>query len=115
MTHRHSCSKGLIWAVLAAFAAVSALAQEAGYPSPDLGIANLSVCKDSDRVRLTKPEPLDLAEFAHRLHGTWKLKTRTIQGITIDTNSKFYFDIKSIGADSATGTAMMIDRGNLNQ
>jgi hypothetical protein len=57
---------------------------------------------------------IDVRDFAARLHGTWELRTRTIQGLTIDTNSQFYFDIDSSSEADATGTAMMIDYGNLS-
>lgn len=90
---------------------VSAVAQEqAREPGP----SDLSICR-SGPVTLTPAPSPDLGEFARRLHGTWALRTRTIQGLTIDTDSRFYFDLNLDGMtpQEVTGTALMIDRGNL--
>lgn len=78
------------------------------------GPSDLSVCR-AGAVTLEAADDVDLRAFARRLHGTWLLRTRTIQGLTIDTNSRFYFDLDLEGATAgrATGTALMIDRGNL--
>jgi hypothetical protein len=90
---------------------------DATLDQPDLGPASLSVCRLSPAERKIQSgtRPANLEEFAARLHGTWKLATRTIQGVTIDTHSKFYFNLKTITPYGASGSAMMIDRGNLRQ
>lgn len=80
-------------------------------PAPD-GSADLSVCGHDTALR--PAEVIDVRQFAQRLHGTWLLRRRTIQGITIATDSKFYFDIDTIGDGQASGHALMIDRGNLS-
>jgi hypothetical protein len=76
------------------------------------GSADLSICGHDAALRPS--DTIDLRQFAQRLHGTWLLRRRTIQGITIATDSKFYFDIDTIGDGQASGHALMLDRGNLS-
>jgi hypothetical protein len=84
-------------------------------PSEEVGPTDLALCK---QPRVTLPESAgkpDVREFARRLHGTWEVNTRTIQGLTIPTNSYLYYDMDLEHATDqrATGTAMMLDHGNL--
>lgn len=81
--------------------------------APDPGPSDLSLCM-KEKVPLVPAAEIDVRDFASRLHGTWELSTRTIQGLTIDTNSLFYFDIDEATETGAAGTAMMIDYGNLS-
>jgi hypothetical protein len=82
-------------------------------PSPSVGPTDLSLCTNP-------PAPpgvgsaVDLRELAARLHGSWELNTRTVEGLTIPTNSFLYFDIEKSDADRASGIAMMLDAGNLS-
>ena len=78
----------------------------------ELGPSDLSVCGGGE-TRVTSPAAVSVQEFARRLHGTWELSPRTIQGVTIATDSRFYFDIDTISERQASGTALLIDRGNL--
>jgi len=80
--------------------------------APDPSAADLSICSGGEP--LIAADPVDPMDFAERLHGTWELKTRTIQGLTIDTNSKFWFDLRDPESDRALGTAMLVDYGNLS-
>lgn len=82
-------------------------------PAADPGPSDLSLCA-KPKIPLVPETEIDVRDFASRLHGTWELSTRTIQGLTIDTNSLFYFDIDSATEEGAAGTAMMIDYGNLS-
>ena len=79
----------------------------------DLGPSDLSICSRKAAPGTPKSTP-DLAEFARLLNGTWKLSNRTIRGLTIDTNTFFYFDLPSAGQKEVKGTAMLIDYGNLS-
>lgn len=83
-------------------------------PSPAVGQTDLSMCH-KPRPDYRDTTTVDVREFARRLHGTWRLNTRTIQGLTIPTNSTFYFDIDLARGTPTrvTGTAMMLDFGNL--
>lgn len=83
--------------------------------SPEaLAAADLSICRHRDRP-LTASGSVDAEDFASRLTGTWELRTRTIQGLTIDTDSHFWFDLEP-GTDDgrAEGVAMLVDYGNLS-
>ncbi len=97
--------------LLAAAGAFAAPTVPAPPPGGDVGPTDLSVC-DGARPLPEPGEPVDAAEFARRLHGTWALANRTIRGLTIDTNSTFYFDL-GVAGGKATGTAVLIDYGNL--
>jgi hypothetical protein len=73
---------------------------------------DLSIC--SGKVPIpAADDPITVRQFAQWLHGAWALRTRTIQGVTVDTDSKYYIDLDEIGDNSAKGWAMMIDHGNL--
>jgi hypothetical protein len=101
-----------IQATASACAVVAVLAGSAAPAfGQDPGPSDLSVCQEKRRAEATALA--DVSEFARRLHGTWILKTRTIQGLTIDTDSRFYFDLANRSETEASGTAMMLDKGNL--
>ena len=87
-------------------------APSAGGSADEIGPTDLSVC-EGPRRSLGAAEAVDAAEFAARLHGTWVLANRTIRGLTIDTNTHFFFDFSSKEKGRATGTAVLIDYGNL--
>jgi hypothetical protein len=89
-----------------------AAAQESRYE--DLGPSDLSICSRKAAPGSTPKSTPDLAEFARQLNGTWKLSNRTIRGLTIDTNTFFYFDLPSTSQAEVKGTAMLIDYGNLS-
>ena len=74
---------------------------------------DLSICSGGNPIP-AKDDAVDAERFASWLHGTWLLKTRTIQGVAVDTESKYYLDIDDIKPSGARGWAMMIDRGNLH-
>lgn len=83
-------------------------AAERGEPGP----SDLSVCtKDTRRVPPT--DEVDLEDFARRLHGTWELDPRTVQGVIIDAHADYYFDFTSISDVAAKGSAALFDHGIL--
>lgn len=104
----------LLIAGAAALAAAPSVppSSQPGAPGGDIGPTDLSVC-GAPPADLGGVEPVDAAEFATRLHGTWVLANRTMRGLTIDTNTRFFFDFASKKADRAAGTAVLIDYGNL--
>jgi hypothetical protein len=106
-----ACGLAAVLAIGFAVWPIDARAQQAAEPGP----SDLSVCR-TGAITLEPDANVDVAEFVRRLHGTWQLKTRTIQGITIETDSRFYFDLDLGGASTGgvSGTALMIDRGNLS-
>jgi hypothetical protein len=77
------------------------------------GSADLSVCQEKG-VAWPPGEDIDAREFARWLQGTWELRTRTIQGVTIDTDSRYYFDLEPGSPAAVRGSALMLDRGNLS-
>lgn len=86
-----------------------------GYrPSGDVGPTDLGICHQQRRAFRETTE-VDARELAKLLHGSWWLNSRTIDGLTIPTDSFFYFDldIAQGSADKVRGTAMMLDAGNL--
>lgn len=109
MSTRTIRSVGSSLAALIVGLALTPMAAAATVPDSS---ADLSVCGHDTALRPS--QAIDLKQFAQRLHGTWLLRRRTIQGITIATDSKFYFDIETIGDGQASGHALMLDRGNLS-
>ena len=73
---------------------------------------DLSICS-GDKI-LPEPDAVaDVKQFAEALRGTWVLRRRSIQGVAIDTDSKYYFDLGDADEKAAKGWSMMIDLGNL--
>lgn len=99
---------GLLLLAFLTIAVVSGGAQDVRDPGP----TDLSVCSVKPTVYPT--ENASVREFAARLHGTWLLNTRTIEGLTIDTDSRLYFDFDTVSDKEATGRALMLDKGNLS-
>lgn len=54
-----------------------------------------------------------MEEFVSLLRGTYALTTRTINGVLINAEAKYYLDVAAINDSEATGTALLLDRGNL--
>jgi hypothetical protein len=81
--------------------------------TPGLDKNDLGICTGKVPIPATD-DPLTTSQFAEWIGGTWALRTRTIQGVTVDTDSKYYIDLDHISENIATGWAMMIDRGNLH-
>jgi len=83
-------------------------------PSPVVGPTNLGLC-GKPKPEFKEAAELDARELAGLLNGTWWLNTRTIEGLTIPTSSRFYFDLDVAHGTpgSVRGTAMMLDAGNL--
>lgn len=75
--------------------------------------ADLAVC-NGDRGVIAGTEKIDIRDLANRLHGSWVLDERTIQGLVIDTNTVFKFDFDHIGRSAGEATALLIDQGNLS-
>ena len=74
---------------------------------------DLSICSAKTAIPLPDAQ-IDLKQFVDALRGTWVLRRRTIQGVVIDTDSKYYFDIGEPRDNAASGSGMMIDLGNLS-
>jgi len=86
-----------------------------GYrPSDGVGQTDLGLCGQPRRAFRETTE-VDARDLARLLNGSWWLNSRTIDGLTIPTDSFFYFDldITQGSADKVSGTAMMLDAGNL--
>jgi hypothetical protein len=74
---------------------------------------DLSIC--SANSPLPKPKAkIDLKDFSDALRGTWVLRKRTIQGVVIETDSKYYFDLEQPSENAVKGWGMMLDLGNLS-
>jgi hypothetical protein len=74
--------------------------------------ADLSVCS-LPRPAIKATAAADVAKFARRLNGTWELKMRTVQGITVDTNqlsANMYFDLTPMSTSQVTGAALLLER-----
>lgn len=97
--------------VMWAAAAIASPGTPAVEQDRDPGPADLSICKTKPAVYPTAEA--NIREFAELLNGTWLLNTRTIEGLTIETDSKFYFDLGTITDGEARGSALMLDKGNL--
>lgn len=97
--------------VLLGFAIAAPETPGAGQDRGEPGPSDLSVCRRE--ISIPPGGEISVTDFAAKLHGTWLLNTRTIQGLTIDTDSRFYFDMASSDESEARGTALMLDRGNL--
>ncbi len=91
---------------------VPAATPQAAEPAAVVGPSDLSLC-GQPRSELPQGAEVQVAEFATRLHGSWRLASRTIRGLPIDARAKFYFDIEEITATGARGSAVLIDYGNL--
>ncbi len=75
--------------------------------------ADLTACNDP-AARVAPDGAADLDQFSHRLNGTWKLRSRTEQGISVSTegrSSRFYFDLEPSGG-AARGAALLLDRAS---
>lgn len=85
---------------------------------PPILRGDLSACSEP-QPKVTPTRSLTAARFGQRLTGTWDLKSRTVNGITVSSPSRsarLYFDIppgtpQERGAGPhATGVALFIDR-----
>jgi len=113
---------GLAALIASSCASVSRPAEKPRTPAKSAQAGDGDVVGPSDLSLCTRPKPdlgrtpsADVRELARRLHGTWELNTRTIQGLTIPTHSYFFFDLDLEHATSigASGAAMVLDAGNL--
>lgn len=72
--------------------------------------ADLGACSDP-AARVVPSSSADVAKFTNRLNGTWTLRSRTIQGIAVQTEtrtSKLYFDLDSANGQ-VSGAALLLD------
>jgi hypothetical protein len=70
---------------------------------------DLLACRNSDAV-ITDGGDVQPEDVARLLHGVWVNQNgRSLHGITVETDNAFYIDMRG-----TTGTAIMIDRNNLN-
>jgi hypothetical protein len=81
--------------------------------TPNLKQNNLAVCAGKSPVP-ADDDPATVAQFANWIAGTWLLRTRTIQGVQVNTDSKYYIALDEITDKMATGWGLMIDKGNLH-
>lgn len=75
--------------------------------------ADLAACS-AHRPPIRAVDKIDVHDLARRLHGSWILDSRTIQGLVIDTNTVFKFDFEQVDAAAGKATALLIDEGNLS-
>lgn len=79
---------------------------------PPILRGDLSAC-NGQQPKVTPTAQLTAARFGGRLHGTWDLTSRTVNGITVSSpirTARLYFDIPAGAAPQANGVAMLIDR-----
>jgi hypothetical protein len=95
---------------LAVAMGLSAAVGVAAPPQAQAGGDELRLC-DSHRTSAAARMASDVkvGELARLLHGTW-VRRLTIQGVPVQTNSFFYFDMERPAA--GRGEALMIDRIN---
>lgn len=73
---------------------------------------DLGVCEDP-AARVVPDTQADLATFTGRLNGTWKLRSRTRQGLSVDTQgrtSRLYFDLGAAEGNRVSGAALLVDK-----
>lgn len=99
--------------VVDAFAFVPSCEEEIAQAYPPALKADLTACTDP-KARVASDADADLDKLTRRLQGTWKLRSRTEQGITVSTEgrySRLFFDLESNGGQ-VRGAAMLLDREN---
>jgi hypothetical protein len=70
---------------------------------------DLLVCRNQD-AKITRGSDLSVEEFSRMLNGVWvNQNRRTVHGLPVETDTAFYIEMHG-----ATGTAILIDRNNLN-
>jgi len=70
---------------------------------------DLLACRNQD-AKLTQGSDLSVEEFSRMLNGVWvNQNRRTVHGMPVETDSAFYIEMRG-----ATGTAILIDRNNLD-
>jgi hypothetical protein len=102
---------GVVGAV-GALAFVPSAEEELARAYPPALKGDLGACNDP-AARLVPDTQADLAKFAGRLNGTWKLRSRTQQGLSVDTTgrtSRLYFDLGAVEGTRVTGAALLVDR-----
>jgi hypothetical protein len=100
-------------AVADVFAFVPSCEEELAKAYPPALKADLTACKDPAAVKVPDTAA-DLDQFTRRLNGTWKLRSRTEQGITVSTEgrySRLYFDLDG-GREGVRGAALLLDRAS---
>lgn len=94
-----------------AFAFVPSCEEEIAQAYPPALKADLTACTDP-KARVASDADADLDKLTRRLQGTWKLRSRTEQGITVSTEgrySRLFFDLESNGGQ-VRGAALLLDR-----
>src|SRR6476646_10509553 len=84
----------------------------AGPDDSNLERNDLSICNGANPFPKLDG-PATAQQLAGWLNGSWVLRTRTIQGVAVDTDSNYYFDLNETNGSGVRGWAMLIDRGNL--
>lgn len=99
--------------VVDAVAFVPSCEEEIAQAYPPALKADLTACTDP-KARVASDADADLDKLTRRLHGTWKLRSRTEQGITVSTEgrySRLFFDLESNGGQ-VRGAALLLDKDN---
>ena len=102
----------LVLAAAAASAFVPSAEEELARVYPPALKSDLGSCHDPT-ARVTPDTQADLATFGGRLNGTWKLRSRTQQGLSVDTkgrNSRLYFDLGAVEGNRVSGAALLVDK-----
>ena len=95
--------------VVDAVAFVPSCEEEIAQAYPPALKADLTACTDP-KARVASDADADLDKLTRRLHGTWKLRSRTEQGITVSTEgrySRLFFDLESTGGQ-VRGAALLL-------
>ncbi|HVE83768.1 MAG TPA: hypothetical protein VND93_13000 [Myxococcales bacterium] len=97
----------LLWSARPAQAFVPSCTTELSANYPPVLRADLSACKAQEAP---KPSPaIDLKQFTEQLDGTWVLQSRTVQGITQPSNSRYHIEIDQLKNGGAVGSAVLLD------
>lgn len=107
--------------LLLAFVFPPGVAQEVKRPEPAVDRARYErsaksiarpdflACRNED-AKITRGSDVSIEEFSRMLHGVWvNQNRRTVHGLPVETDAAFYIDMHG-----GTGTAILIDRNNLN-
>lgn len=102
----------IVMGLTVSVSAVSAGTGGPSTPTSEPAPSDLSVCQ-SPRAALPPRTDVDVSEFVSRLQGTFTLAERTVEGVGIAAEAEYHFDLQPVSASEATGTALLLDRGNL--
>lgn len=74
--------------------------------------ADLSACDASD-LEIAAEHGIQVDQFAQMLNGSWRLRSRTQQGLTLNLEHReadLYFDLRPMSEQRIAGAALLVDR-----